>query len=428
MYDYMKIELINKNNVNLLQQFIHKNNSKKFRYYDKRNIDIIKNHLLTLIITIDEKIAGYGHLDKDDCVWLGICVLEEFRGKGLGNEIMKYMITYAKNNKIRNIYLTVDKDNEVAIGMYNKYGFIEIEDKKYCVKMELNLMDSSCIELPVSLGEALDKLTILDIKMEKITDSRKNDVEKEYNILYNKLKDHIQRHQFYYNILKRVNLSIWEMQDDFRDNVGDHVKLCFDIIEDNDRRFRIKRKINNLTNSLLKEQKGYKPKKAFVMTHQGLGDNITAIGMIRYLSTLYDKVVVVCKNKNKDNVKQFYEDDNSIELYCVNGDKDISPNFGFSREKFDEITCGHDIFMSLLHNLSNKNKKLKIGNLKIPQYFYEEHNIPFSYFWEYFYIPYNDDMSKLLNIVGDNKYVFIHNTASTGNVFNIDYVEKKTEN
>ena len=38
--------------------------------------------------------------------------------------------------------------------------------------------------LPVSLGEAIDKLTILDIKLDKINDNRKNDVQKEYDLLY----------------------------------------------------------------------------------------------------------------------------------------------------------------------------------------------------------------------------------------------------
>ena len=131
------------------------------------------------------------------------------------------------------------------------------------------------IELPVSLGEALDKLTILDIKLEKIKDNRRLDVQKEYDILYNKLKLNIQNYDFYYKILKQVNLDIWEMQDDFRYNNGDKNKLCLKIIDENDRRFRIKKKINDIANSSLKEQKGYKPRKAFVMTHQGLGDMIT---------------------------------------------------------------------------------------------------------------------------------------------------------
>ena len=58
------------------------------------------------------------------------------------------------------------------------------------------------INLPVSIGEALDKLTILDIKLEKIKDNKKIDVQKEYDILYNKLKIYIEKFDFYYIILK----------------------------------------------------------------------------------------------------------------------------------------------------------------------------------------------------------------------------------
>ena len=78
----------------------------------------------------------------------------------------------------------------------------------------------SIVELPVSLGEALDKLTILDIKCEKINDNRLNDVTKEYQILYDKLETYINNFNYHYNILKQINLDIWEMQDNFRYNKG----------------------------------------------------------------------------------------------------------------------------------------------------------------------------------------------------------------
>ena len=100
----------------------------------------------------------------------------------------------------------------------------------------------SVIDLPVSLGEALDKLTILDIKREKIKDDRLKDVEYEYNLLYEKLKEHINTNNYYYSILKKINLNIWEMQDDFRYNNKNKNHLCLAIIEENDRRFRIKKK------------------------------------------------------------------------------------------------------------------------------------------------------------------------------------------
>ena len=119
----MEYNLISNNNIHLLKEFITLNDSINFRYYDNRNIDIIKNHLLTLIITIDNNVVGYGHLDFEDIIWLGICVLEKYRGKGIGKCIMNYLLDYCKNNNINELYLTVDKQNIVAKNLYDKLGF-----------------------------------------------------------------------------------------------------------------------------------------------------------------------------------------------------------------------------------------------------------------------------------------------------------------
>ena len=120
------------------------------------------------------------------------------------------------------------------------------------------------IELPVSMGEALDKLTILDIKMKKITDSRRNDVVKEFNVLSKTLNKYNEEYIFYYNILLSINESIWDMQDKFRDSNDpqEQNKLCIKIIRENDNRFRVKKKINNIGNSILKEQKRLSTKKS----------------------------------------------------------------------------------------------------------------------------------------------------------------------
>ena len=128
----MEYNLISNNNIHLLKEFITLNNSPNFRYYDNRNIDIIENHLLTLIITIDDNVVGYGHLDFEDVIWLGICVLEKYRGKGIGKCIMNYLLDYCKNNNINELYLTVDKQNIVAKNLYDKLGFaIKKESNTY---------------------------------------------------------------------------------------------------------------------------------------------------------------------------------------------------------------------------------------------------------------------------------------------------------
>lgn len=280
---------------------------------------------------------------------------------------------------------------------------------------------NNIINLPVSIGEALDKLSILNIKLDKINDPKKREnVKKEYDILYTELESFLNKFNFYYVILKKINLDIWEMQDDFRYNKGDKVKLCFKIIEDNDRRFRIKKKINDIANSTLKEEKGYKPSKAFVLTHLGLGDNITAVGLVRYLSTFYDEILVVCKQHNKNNCELFYQDDDSIKIYAIPNDEFISPKHGFDINKFNEITNDYEVYMIGCHNLQNK--KCNYNNL--PFCFYEQINLDPQIFWDYFYIPIPEQSYLLYEKIKDFKYAFIHNTSSTGLVFSIETVEK----
>jgi len=175
------------------------------------------------------------------------------------------------------------------------------------------------ITLPVSVGEAIDKLTLLDINMDMNEDASKDAVAKEYKILREKLNDLINKYQFDYNILKDINLNIWLMQDALKssDNENIQTQILKKIIIDSDRRSIVKQKISNRANTYFKEMRVHKLKEAFVLTHLGLGDNIHAIGMIRYLSTCFDKIYVVCKQRNSVNMKVIYSDDCSIELYAI---------------------------------------------------------------------------------------------------------------
>ena len=89
----------------------------------------------------------------------------------------------------------------------------------------------------------------------------KKNVENEYNILYEKLKEFIEKYNELYNSMKKINIIIWKQMDDLRDNATfdeNYMKLCKECIDSNDIRFRIKNKINLISNSFLKEEKSYK--------------------------------------------------------------------------------------------------------------------------------------------------------------------------
>lgn len=204
------------------------------------------------------------------------------------------------------------------------------------------------------------------------------------------------------------------MQDNFRysHDENNKTKLCKEIIVENDRRFRIKNKINSLANSNLREQKGYNLRKAYIVTHQGLGDNITAIGMVRYLSTCYDQVIVPCKRKNYDNLKLFYEDDPTIVLEPF--DDEFST---LNKQKLDDKKKTMNLYVCGCHNgFTNFNE--------LPFCFYSNVNIDHQFFWNYFYVPIYK-YCELHNEVKNLEYVFVHNFGSQGKVFDDKYVTDK---
>lgn len=398
----------------LLKDFIENvKNYKSFRYFNNRDISCIENHVLTVLLkNTDNNIVGYGHIDYENNIyWIGICVLDKYQNNGYGDMILSYLLEYSFINTINEVKLTVDINNYKAINLYFKHGFKINNYEKNYYQMVNNLSMNNII-LPVSPGEAIDKLTILDIKKNKIQDERKKDVINEYNVLSKKLKNIVNNNKYYYSILKKINTDIWEMQDNFRYNLCDKTKLCFDIIELNDRRFRIKKKINDCINSHLKEQKGYKSKKVFLLQHLGMGDHLTCCGMTRYLSTLYDEVLLVCKNKNLNNLKELYSNDKNIIFYVVDNDNEISPRYGFDINKFNEITKDYDKYLCGYHNI---NKNVSFHNL--PFCFYEQLNIDTDILWEYFNVPDISNSNYLFNQVKNYKLIFIHNSSSNGVLF-----------
>jgi hypothetical protein len=165
------------------------------------------------------------------------------------------------------------------------------------------------ILLPVSLGEAIDKLTILDIKLSSIKDTRMADVRVEYDLLYEKLKEYIEKFHSLYTSMRNINMKIWDFMNSLRDGELEedrYLALCKKTIEYNDIRFRIKNKINTASGSLLKEQKGYNINRIFISIDNSINNLSDFILPIRYYSYLYDQIIIMSDNNE---IKVLFKDD-----------------------------------------------------------------------------------------------------------------------
>ena len=119
----------------------------------------------------------------------------------------------------------------------------------------------------ISAGELIDKITILEIKKEKISNKEKLiEVDKELVSLNETLKKSINDENkilSFKNDLKNINLKLWDIEDGKRsaekNNQFDEkfIKLARSVYKFNDERAKIKLKINNALGSNIKEVKSY---------------------------------------------------------------------------------------------------------------------------------------------------------------------------
>lgn len=123
------------------------------------------------------------------------------------------------------------------------------------------------IQVPVSWGELVDKITILEIKSERISDEAKLvNIRRELDELNKTAKaaaTFTPQVQALQQKLKEVNEKLWVIEDDIRDcernkDFGPKfIELARAVYFTNDERFRVKREINDALGSILSEEKSY---------------------------------------------------------------------------------------------------------------------------------------------------------------------------
>ena len=123
------------------------------------------------------------------------------------------------------------------------------------------------ILVEVSVGELLDKISILEIKQDKIKDPEKlKFINDEHSILKDQLKSNVKSDKKLnelFKSLKQINVKLWIIEDDKRqcekekNFTENFIKLSRDVHFLNDDRAKIKLEINNHTGSKIKEIKEY---------------------------------------------------------------------------------------------------------------------------------------------------------------------------
>ena len=123
------------------------------------------------------------------------------------------------------------------------------------------------VSVPISLGELLDKISILEIKNKKIlNESKILNIKKELNDLkkvIDELHINLSETNGLYDKLYNINLILWEIEDSIRvleknEDFGEKfIKLARAVYKTNDQRFEVKNDINKLFNSEYVEEKSY---------------------------------------------------------------------------------------------------------------------------------------------------------------------------
>ena len=129
--------------------------------------------------------------------------------------------------------------------------------KNYPIKKKI-------INAPISIGELVDKITILEIKKIKLQNSKLENVLKELSFLRKLMEKHqIEITDDLFTQLKEINLTLWNIEDQIRikeknkefDNI--FIELARSVYFKNDKRAEIKKRINQLSNSEITEEKSY---------------------------------------------------------------------------------------------------------------------------------------------------------------------------
>ena len=286
------------------------------------NEPMIENYLITKNFTKIKRLAvndfyvNNNYLHQPTCMGCEIvqakyCINEDDEAENETNVVKLLAHRYCESNN-NNIIVNNDIFTDVYPGVSKKL-FITIQSEKKVIKFVFNensLLDFGMIftqlhisnaqpalcepvQIAVSIGELVDKYSILEIKQRCIRDSKKlADVMTEKDSIAI-AKKYIDAYPQFYHQLVYINQKIWDFTDKIKaleknidSNTAVFARISSNIFAFNQKRFRLKKYFNDLNNSTIKEQKSYAEDARFVENVRGKLD------ILAFLCTEYDSIYV----------------------------------------------------------------------------------------------------------------------------------------
>lgn len=159
----------------------------------------------------------------------------------------------------------INQWDDVFLNMFEELQKIIVKDKAATIK---NSQPGNVPQIPTSWGEVIDKITILEIKKEKLSgNSVINIVGKELALLTSCASSLMASHEslvLLKNSLRQINEALWEVEDFLREKERNKefderfIELARSVYKNNDKRAAVKREINMLLQSEIFEVKSYK--------------------------------------------------------------------------------------------------------------------------------------------------------------------------
>jgi hypothetical protein len=147
--------------------------------------------------------------------------------------------------------------------------------------------------IPVSIGELVDKYSILEIKKKCILDLKKlADVKREMESIHD-CKKYMDAYPRFYNQLVYINKKIWDLTDEIkcldpREKPNIYAQISYEIFAFNQKRFRLKKYFNDLNESAIKEQKSYAENACVAYSKNMIGK----LDVLSFICVEYDAVYV----------------------------------------------------------------------------------------------------------------------------------------